>query len=224
MLKIAHRGASGYEPENTLASFKKATQLHADMIECDVRLCKTGEVVVIHDGKVDRTTNGHGKVKNHTLQELQKLDAGKGEKIPTLEEVFTLVKNRIKLNINVKELEAMGPTLELVEEYKKKYHIPASNVIISTEKIGIFRSFYQSKTITIVPLLFIFPRLILKFIQKRNPRTIGVYKHVVSKNLVEIAHALGIKVYVWTVNDPKEIERMKSMKVDGIISDYPDII
>ena len=102
LLKISHRGACGYEPENTLASFKKAIEINADMIELDVHVCKTGEVVVIHDEKVNRTTNGKGYVSQKNLESLKKLDAGKGKKIPTLIEVLDLVNKRVKVNIELK--------------------------------------------------------------------------------------------------------------------------
>ena len=96
MLVIAHRGASGNLPENTLAAFQKAIELGAEMIELDVHLCKTRELVVIHDAHVNRTTDGHGLVSHKTLSELQKLNAGNGEKIPTLQEVFDLVNGKLK--------------------------------------------------------------------------------------------------------------------------------
>ena len=83
ILKIGHRGAMGHEPENTLRSFKKALALNVDAIELDVYVCKTGELVVIHDDKIDRTTNGTGYTEDKTFTELRQLDAGKGELIPT---------------------------------------------------------------------------------------------------------------------------------------------
>jgi len=101
-LKIGHRGAMGYEPENTLRSFKKALDLKVDMIELDVYVCKSDELIVIHDDKVDRTTNGQGYVVNKTFEELRTLDAGKNEKIPTLSEVLNLVNRKAKLNIELK--------------------------------------------------------------------------------------------------------------------------
>src|SRR5260221_5656519 len=94
MLRIAHRGASGYEPENTLISFQKALQLGADMLELDVRVSKDGFVVVIHDRKVDRITNGKGKVNTLTLEELKHLDVGSQQTISTLQEVLDLVAGR----------------------------------------------------------------------------------------------------------------------------------
>jgi len=101
-LKIGHRGAMGYQPENTLISFEKAIQLGVDMIEMDVEKCKTGELIIIHDQKVDRTTNGEGYVADFSFEEIKKLDAGNGEKIPTVQEVLNLVKNRVKINLELK--------------------------------------------------------------------------------------------------------------------------
>lgn len=102
MLRIAHRGASGYAPENTLAAFKKALEFDIDVIELDVHLTKDNHLVVIHDKTVNRTTDGKGKVADKTLAELQKLDAGNGEKIPTLQEVLDLVNRKALVSIEIK--------------------------------------------------------------------------------------------------------------------------
>ena len=96
--KIGHRGAMGYAPENTLKSFKKALELNVDAIELDVYICKSGELVVIHDDKVNRTTNGKGYVAEKTFKELRALDAGEKEKIPELKEVFDLVNKKVNIN------------------------------------------------------------------------------------------------------------------------------
>jgi len=116
-LKIGHRWAAGYEPENTLASFKKAIDLNVDMIELDVYLCKTGELVVLHDPKVDRTTNGIGYIEEKTFEEVRNLDAGKGEKIPTLKEVFELTNRKVKINIELKWAGTAKPVSKLIKEY-----------------------------------------------------------------------------------------------------------
>lgn len=93
-LIIAHRGASAYEPENTLRAFKKALIFKPFAIECDVRATKDNKLVIIHDAKVDRTTNAEGFVKEFTFKKIRKLDAGKGEKIPSLQEVLNLIKDK----------------------------------------------------------------------------------------------------------------------------------
>ncbi len=117
---LAHRGASAYAPENTMAAFKKAIEMNADGIELDVHLSKDGYIVIIHDERVDRTTDGKGEVKDFSLDELKKLDAGswfsdeyKGEKIPTLEELLSLIKNtEIYLNIEIKAGYRVYPDIE----------------------------------------------------------------------------------------------------------------
>src|SRR5438105_2353760 len=91
---VGHRGAMGYCPENTMASFERALALGADWIELDVHLSRDGELIVIHDETLDRTTNGHGLVRDHTLAELKQLDAGDGQQIPTLDEVLTWAAER----------------------------------------------------------------------------------------------------------------------------------
>ena len=114
--RIGHRGAAGHAPENTQASFRKAIELGCDMTELDVHVCASGDVVVIHDETLDRTTNGKGNVSDHTLTELKQLDAGKGEQIPLLQEVLELLKDRIMLNIELKGLGTAEPVYKIVKK------------------------------------------------------------------------------------------------------------
>ena len=125
-LIIGHRGMCN-EPENTLKAFKKALDLKVDMVELDVRLAKDKIPVVMHDEDVDRTTNGRGKGNEMTLMELKKLDAGDGEKIPTLQEVIDLVKGKSKLIIEIKTYAAIKPVAKLI----KKNQIVDSTIITS---------------------------------------------------------------------------------------------
>src|SRR5258706_13630430 len=143
MLKIAHRGASGYEAENTLAAFKKALEMHVDMIELDVRLCKSGEPVIMHDAKVSRTTDGQGKLSALTLSELKKLNAGKGEKVPTLEEVLTLLGKKVKLNVNIKEKRVIAATVELITKYVMDKKLDYADVVIASPNIFYLRKIKQ---------------------------------------------------------------------------------
>ena len=116
VLIIAHRGASAYEPENSLRAIETAIKLKADMVEVDIRKSKDGELVVIHDENVDRTTNSKGWVSKLSLTELKRLDAGAGEMVPTLAEVLDLLKNRIMLNIELKGLGTAEPVYKLIKE------------------------------------------------------------------------------------------------------------
>ena len=125
---IAHRGASGYKPENTLASFQKAISLGVDMIELDVFAIRSGEVVVHHDKKVNRTTNGTGNISDYTWSELRLLDAGDGQRIPLLTEVLDLVNGRIPINIELKGHGIAEPVATIIDSYISKKAMAKSDV------------------------------------------------------------------------------------------------
>ncbi|HID90399.1 TPA: glycerophosphodiester phosphodiesterase [Candidatus Bathyarchaeota archaeon] len=221
VLNIAHRGASAYEPENTLRAVRKALELNADMVEIDVRLSKDGRVMVIHDETVDRTTDGRGYVRDMTLEELRGLDAGKGERIPTLEEVMGLVKGRAGLLIDVKD----PPPIE-------------REIVRITEGYGM-----EGDVIIIV---YAFPRhTAVKRVKELNPgiRTdalftappvnlrlalelgvdvlhVGGYR-LATRDLVEEAHRHGLLVIVGTTDGMTELRGLIEMGVDGITVDDP---
>jgi len=136
-LKIGHRGACGYEPENTLRSFKKALALGVDMIELDIWLTKDNRIVVIHDITVNRTTNGKGRVDELTLEEIKKLDAGQGEAVPLLSEVMDLVKGRAQLNIEIKTKDVAE---RLIVELKQS-NFPLADLLISSNYLETIQYF-----------------------------------------------------------------------------------
>src|SRR4051812_8317219 len=120
MKVIAHRGASGYLPENTLAAFKKAIELRADMLEFDVHALPSGEIVLIHDHRLDRTTNAVGYLLDHAFADLRKLDAGGGEMIPTLEELLDVVNRRIPVDIELKGPGSAKGVARIIAQYIQK--------------------------------------------------------------------------------------------------------
>ncbi|OYX80665.1 MAG: glycerophosphodiester phosphodiesterase, partial [Flavobacteriales bacterium 32-34-25] len=132
MLKIGHRGARGYEPENTLVSFQKAIDLQVDGIELDVHLSLDAELMVIHDDTIDRTTNGKGKVNQLTKAELQNFSIESQHKIPTLEEVFDLVNRRCFINIELKSFDAAEKTVALIEKYIHEKNWEYSDFLVSS--------------------------------------------------------------------------------------------
>lgn len=226
MLKIGHRGARGYAPENTLKSFQKAIELGVDAIELDVQLCKSGELIVMHDDTVDRTTDGSGFVKKIKLKDLKKLDAGMGERIPILEEVLDLVDRRVKVNIELKGPKTAKPVMKLIDEYVKKKGWNLDDFIISS---FIRREIKEARILNPmiqIGVLISKPRLIdrwsFRFAQKIHANFIGLSLKIASKRLVHRAHKYGLKVFVYTVNDPKDVKRLAEYGVDGIFSDYPD--
>lgn len=226
MLKIGHRGAKGYAPENTLASFKKAIELGVDAIELDIQSCKSGELVVMHDDAVDRTTDGNGFVKKLKLKELKKLDAGMGERIPTLEEVLELADRRVKVNIELKGPKTAKPVMKLINEYTNKNGWNEDDFIISSFSRRELKEARALNPMIRLGVLISKPRLIdrwsFRFAQKIRANFIGPKKYLVTKRFVRKARNHGLKVFVWTANDPKDIKELIKAGIDGIFSDYPD--
>ncbi len=223
LLKIGHRGAVGYEPENTLLSFKKALELNVDMIELDVHVCKTGEVVVIHDDKVDRTTNGKGFVLKRTFQALRALDAGKGQKIPILQEVLDIVNRKAKINIELKGKGTAKPVSDIIEKYVKEKGWLDDDFLISSFNRHELQKFYQLNPKVRLGILIGRTAVGFERIAKKiHAYSVNTKMELVNKNFVDDARKKGLRVFVWTVNDFKDIERMKLLEVDGICSDFPD--
>jgi len=225
VLSIAHRGAMGYEPENTLKAYQKALDLKADMIELDAFVCKSGEVVCFHDRKLNRTTNGKGFVVKKTLEQLKKLDAGKGEKIPTLEETLDLIDKKAKVNIELKGKRTLKPVLRIIRKYIVTKGWPHEHFLISSVERHKLRKYARAKAnFHIGALLAYRPFGFLKFAQRIKAYSVHVNRRLLSRNFVIEAHERNLKVFVWTVDEPQEIKWMKAIGVDGIFTNYPDRI
>ena len=240
MLKIGHRGAPRNEPENTLRSFKKALSLNVVMIECDAHLTKDGQVVVIHDPTVERTTNGKGKVKGFTLKEIKRLDAGKGEKIPTLEEIVKLVKGKCMLNLDVKDTRVIDKVVEVITKFKfaAKTFIsaPRSDTLSKIKKknkdIGKVLVFYPIRyewlqRIFNLFMFFILPltkRIVLHKAKKAQASIISLQKTLATRGIISFSQKHNFKVFVWTVDEKSEIQKFTRRNVDGIYSNYPELL
>ena len=224
VVKVGHRGAAGHEPENTLRGFRRAMELGADMVELDVQLCGSGELVVIHDGTVDRTTDGTGEVAEMTLDELRGLDAGMGERIPTLQEVIDLATGRMGINIELKGPGTAGPALEhilraVVGGWKMTdFHVSSFRL----EELSAIREF--SGDVRTGVLYALDDGGIMDFAEANRAYSLNPHHKAVTTDLVSKAQDAGLKVYAWTVNEAADIARMRGLDVDGIISDYPDRI
>ncbi len=198
----------GHKPENTLESFQRALELGVDMIELDVRLCKTGEVVVLHDEKLDRTTNLKGVLREKTLEEVN-------PEVPTLKEVINLVKTRI--NIEIKEKEATRPTIELIEKNAE------SDFLISSFDLSVLKEAKKlNPSVKISLIIKKIPSNLEEILSQNNLYSIALSLKIAKQEIIDFLHQKGIKVFVWTVNNRKKIEKLKQMKVDGIISDFPE--
>jgi len=225
ILKIGHRGASGYEPENTLLSFQKGIDLGVDMIELDVYCCKSGELVVIHDDKVDRTTNGKGYVWDKTLEELQSFDAGKGEKIPTLNAVLDLIDKKVSVNIELKGEGTAKPVSDLINYYVSEKGWTKEMFLVSSfnhPELVKFKKF--NLEIKIGALSASIPIDYARFAQDLGAYSVNLCIDFINQNFVDDAHKRGLKVFVWTVNNLDDMNRMKTLGIDGVFSNFPNRI
>ena len=217
--RIGHRGAAGYAPENTLSSIKKAVSLNCDYTELDVHLCGSGDLVVIHDETVDRTTNGSGMVSKMSLKELKLLKICNEEEIPTLEEVMNHLRGIIKLNI---ELKGLG-TAQRVFELVKSTGWSNEDLMITSFNWDMLKEYKELDSEAVIgPLTYFNLPEAFTMAERLNAQCINPYhKNLDQEYLIE-AHDKGLKIYPWTVNELEDIEQLIILGVDGIISDYPD--
>jgi len=222
LLCFAHRGASGHEPENTLSAIEKAIVLGADWIEVDVYAVE-GELIVIHDERLERTTNGTGFIMDHTLEHLRSLDAGKGQRIPTLREVFDCVDYRAGINVEMKGSETAGLTVSLIHEYisKRKWHYEQC-IVSSFHRRELAKVRKLDPHIRIGIVIGGFHRPYKKFVSQVITYSVHPRIDLVNAEFVRNAHQRGLKVFVYTVNHPEDIARMAAMGVDGLFTDFPE--
>ncbi|QKG84808.1 glycerophosphodiester phosphodiesterase [Kroppenstedtia pulmonis] len=224
----AHRGYSAVAPENTVAAFRQAAEVKADGIELDVQLSRDGEVIVIHDETVKRTTGQKGKVKDLTLEELHRLDAGswfsadwKGEKIPTLNEVLQLAaESGMKVNIELKNNKYPYPGLEEKVLQSVEYFGLMKKTIISS-----FNHYSLRRVKERVPQVETAILYMASLFEPWNyTKRIGVasihsYWPTTEKEMVEQCHKLSLPVRPFTVNRVQEMRRLIRLGVDGVITD-----
>jgi glycerophosphoryl diester phosphodiesterase len=226
---IAHRGASGHAPENTLAAFRRAISLGATFIETDLQLTRDTRFVAIHDDTVDRTTNGHGKVHDLTLNELRRLDAGSwfgsefgGERIPTLEEILDFSKKHdVVFYLELKPTGSWGGEHALIGALRASGEI-ARTIVISFDSV-ILQALREIEPTLMTGLLF--EGQIENPIQRAieiGARQLAVRGDLITPTLLAGARKQDLQVVCWTVNQPAHMRLLIGAGVDGIMSDYPD--
>lgn len=224
-LRFGHRGASGYMPENTIASFNKAIELGVDMVELDVHRCKTGEIVVMHDDTVDRTTNGHGHIADLTLSELQALDAGKGEKVPTLIEVLTAIDRRVGVIVELKEAAVIEQTADILKRAVSEQGWNYDQFSVTAFEHHFLAAFHDlCPQAPLGAILAGDPIGYAEFGERLGAASVNMAYPFLTPEFVEDAHRRGLQVFAWPVDEPQDIERMKLLGVDGIFSNFPDRI
>ncbi|HVS86814.1 MAG TPA: glycerophosphodiester phosphodiesterase family protein [Candidatus Acidoferrum sp.] len=226
---IAHRGASGHAPENTLAAFKRAVALGATFIETDLQLTRDSRFVAMHDGTVNRTTNGQGKVHDMTMAELRRLDAGSwfgsefaGERVPTLDEILGFSKKHdVVFYLELKPSGSWGGEHALVGALRESGEIPRA-VVISFDA-DILARLRQIEPTLMTGLLY--DGQIEEPLEKAlevGARQLAMRGDLVTPALLKDARKRDLQVVCWTVNHPAHIRMLMAAGVDGIMSDYPD--
>ncbi|MEZ0181103.1 glycerophosphodiester phosphodiesterase [Flavobacterium oncorhynchi] len=225
MLKIAHRGAKAYEPENTLQAFQKALDLNSDGIELDVHLSSDEQIIVIHDETIDRTTNGKGLVNSFSLDELKSFLIDGKYQIPTLNEVFDLVDKKCLINIELKGLATPNKVVALIEEYISEKNWNYNNFIISSFDWNMLQE--TSNLNPNIPIGVLTEEDLSKalaFAEKIKAKAIHPDFQLLNTENVSEMQKKGFLVLPWTVNSKEDIQKVKNYKVNGIISDNPDKI
>ena len=227
---IAHRGASGHAPENTMAAFRRAVELGATFIETDLRLSRDARFVAIHDATLDRTTNGRGLVRDFTLEQLRELDAGSwfgeksaGERIPTIEEIFAFAREAdVVFYLEIKHEGTWGVHHAMASALRAAENAPARCVVISFDARTL-ENLRRLDATLMMGLLFEkpMPDAIAKA-QKIGARQILPRADLVTRDLVEKAHRADMQLATWTVNEIEEMRVLISTGVNGIMTNYPD--
>ncbi len=226
-LIIAHRGASAYEPENTLRAFQLAIEQGAQMIELDLHTTRDGQVVVIHDETLDHTTNLTGRVDQLTLAEIKRADAGQGERVPTLDEVLDLTSGKLRLYLEIKDPRAAAPVLQMIRARRCQGEMLLASfdlelmrrlgdevrdvelgVILGSESWNPFVRYREA-----------FPWRALRTI---NYQVLCMQVELCYGYLARRAKASGKRLYVWTADSEEQFARMIARKVDGIVTNRPD--
>jgi glycerophosphoryl diester phosphodiesterase len=223
MLKIGHRGVKGHVPENTIASFQRAIDIGLDAVELDVHQCASGEIVVIHDTTIDRTTSGTGLVSELTLSELKNVSIDVEHQIPTLEEVLDTISRKCVVNIELKGENTVEKTLDIINKYTLEKNWELTDFIISSfDWLALEKVHQQNPFLPIGVLTLTDIELAISFAKFCNAKAIHPYFHLLDSENVKKMKAENLKIFPWTVNEPEDIIFVKSLAVDGIISDYPD--
>jgi glycerophosphoryl diester phosphodiesterase len=234
---IAHRGASGDAPENTLAAFRKAVEAGAGFIETDLQLSRDARLVALHDDTLDRTTNGHGPVSAQTLEELRKLDAGSwfsgdssrgggpgsfaGEHIPTVQEVLVFGRERdIGLYLEIKAPVVSGSEHAIVGALRAENEI--TRTVVLSFHLGVLAQVRRLEPLIVTGYLYsaVVPDAVAQAVGA-GTRQLLPRADRITPELVAEAHRKDLRVVAWTVNAPEQVKALAAAGVDGIITDFP---
>lgn len=224
-LRIGHRGARGHAPENTLLSLDAALKLGVDMIEIDVQLHPSGELLLMHDLWVDRTTNGRGALAQLPLATLRSLDAGQGQRIPTLREALQLIDQRTRVNIELKSWDGTAAAVAaLLRDFCAEGWTPAQFLVSSFHLPELDAMREAAPEIPRGVLFCGVPLDWAAAASELEAECLNIASEFADARLIVDAHARGLPVYAYTVNDPAEAAALRAIGVDGVFSDVPEQI
>jgi glycerophosphoryl diester phosphodiesterase len=230
-VKIAHRGASGYFPENTRLAFEKAIEARADMIEIDCQTTSDGHIVVFHDERLNRTAGVSGTVKNKTLQQLKKLDVGqwkkrsfRGERVLTLEEVLEIIAGKVDLCVDIKQFNASQPGMEIKLLFIVSHYDYLDQTIFSSLDYHCLERVRELAPEARIGVIYGAGVKADPFVaaERLEASSIHVQRQMATRPFLDKAWETGLDVHVWTVNEVRDIEKFASLGVQGIVSDYPE--
>ena len=226
-LSIGHRGAKGYVAENTFESISKAIQLDVDGIEIDVFKCASGELVLFHDKDLKELTGKSGLIENLTIKELEEFLVLEKYKIPTLKDVLIKIESPLFVNIELKGLNTAQATSKIITDISKSSSWSLENFLVSSfnwNELEQFRSIDKNTPVGVLVSKSMSINEAIEFGKKIDAQAIHPHFKLLNDKTVKKIKNNGFKIYTWTVNNKDDINFMKKLKVDGIISDYPDQI
>ena len=226
-LSIGHRGAKGYIAENTYESISKAIELGVDGIEIDVFKCASGELVLFHDKNLKELTGESGLIENLTIKELEQFLVQGKYKIPTLKDVLTRIEKPLFVNIELKGLNTAQATSKIIADISRSTSWSLEHFIVSSfnwDELELFRSIDKNISVGVLVSKSMSINEAIEFGKKINAQAIHPNFKLLNDKAVKKIKNNGFKIYTWTVNNEDDINFMKKLKVDGIISDYPDRI
>jgi glycerophosphoryl diester phosphodiesterase len=217
---VAHRGASAERPENTIPAFELAMDQGADVIEADVRATADGELMILHDPTLDRTTSGTGPLRELTAAAARELDAGHGAPLPFARDVLEVARGRTRVNLDLKEVEVVEPAVRLVHEVRMLDRVTFISFLPEAWD-RLERLSPESPVIMLVDSADALAGLALGDGAVSTAAGVGMPYGLVSEDMVERMHRHGLGVFPWTVDDDAEMRRLIELGVNGLVTNRP---
>ena len=218
ILRIGHRGARGHAPGNTLAAIERGIALHAHLVEFDVRATSDGQLVLLHDATLDRTTNGHGPIADQLWSDVKQLTSSDGQPLLLLADTLRMASGRCGVMIEIKVEGIAKQVCRTVQEVRFSGPVIYAS-FLHDELLAIRRENHQAQTMALIEAV---PVNRTAFATDAQATHVGVAFETLTSSFLKSLHDHSFQVFVYTVNDPTDIQTAKAMGVDGIISDYPE--